>query len=163
MKTISELEVMADKEMVNLVRELAYYEFAIVEDYEERWNSLTVKYNPRLRSTLGRFYGSKKDGCTVEINPECPESEIRDTMRHELLHLLTGRSDTKRFEYICNKLEIGFQHNIELEKAESYKFEIKCSECGEIVGKRMRKSKLIKRPENYRSGCCKAELIVNKL
>lgn len=163
MRSVAELEVMVDHEIVNLVRELTYYDYAIVEDYEDRWNSLDVSYNDRLRSTLGRFWGSKEKGCFIEINPECPESKLRDTVRHEVLHLLTGLSDTKEFEMICNKLEIDFTHTVDLEKAEDWKYKLICEDCGSVVAKRKRKCKLTKHTDHYHSGCCGADLILKRI
>lgn len=158
---IAKLEVVTDRFIEKMIKKVVKHNFRVSKKYEERWNNLEVKYNSRLRSTLGRcWWKDSEDKCVIEINQKCPKSEFDDTLKHEVLHLITGLSDTNRFEHICNTLGINFTHTVDLDKAEDYKYYIYCEECGSIVGKRKRKSKLIKQVENYHSSCCYANLIV---
>lgn len=157
----AELEVVTDRFIEEMVKEVTKHKFRISKNFEKRWDNLEVKYNPRLRSTLGRcWWRDREDKCVIEINPECPEEEFDDTIKHEVLHLITGLSDTKAFKNICDTLGVDFTHTVDLEKAEDYKYYIYCEECGGLLAKRKRKSKLIKKSEHYHSSCCHADLIV---
>lgn len=45
-------------------------------------------------------------------------------------------------------------------KFSDYKYEFFCKDCGEFAGGRYQRSKTVKNPDKYRSGCCKAPLRV---
>lgn len=79
---------------------------------------VSVRWNPRLRSTAGRAYRSRN---LVELNPALltvPGDEIDRTLRHELAHLVAYRRARKRriaphgpeWRDACTELGIPGEH-----------------------------------------------------
>jgi hypothetical protein len=85
--------------------------------------------------------------------------EIRETIRHELVHLAQYEERGEGGH--------GFDFELKADKADcpkhckqftDYKYHIFCSGCGDMIDGRHKKSKLVKQPESYRSKCCSEPL-----
>jgi predicted SprT family Zn-dependent metalloprotease len=87
--------------------------------------------------------------------------EWEGVIRHELVHVWQhqkfGKADHGiTFKSKARKLDAPVQ----APKFSDAKYHLLCSECGNRVADRYRKSKTVKQPESYRSGCCNAPLEV---
>lgn len=86
-----------------------------------------------------------------------------DTIEHELIHIwqLQVHGDANHGQTFKRKArEIDApRHCPQFAK---YKYKLFCKECGEQNGGRFKRSKIVKNPESYRSGCCGEPLRVEK-
>jgi len=142
------------------------------ERYKDRMDKVRLKINNRLRSVAGRYccrYSSIDGEKTIqdvriELHPELKgESEIYDTLKHEALHLISGESDNSIFRSLCDRFDISAYHSQSFSTKERIQYKIYCSSCKELIARRKRKSKIVKKPEVYHSRCCKASLAVEEV
>ena len=120
-----------------------------------------------------RTYGQCYCKVQIKLNKHLPDETIGETIVHELIHTVKdSEGHDKTFKYwasIANKkynMNIGtYASNNEIEafrKIVKPLYKTTCSNCGANTGVYYRASKIIKHPENYRSNCCKANIIVSK-
>lgn len=90
---------------------------------------------------------------------EFDDEECKSTIRHELIHVEQNQkygtsNHGRRFE---NKAD---EYNTEkhCQKFTDYKYELICTDCGDVVGGRYKKSKVVKQAESYLSDCCREPL-----
>lgn len=131
------------------------------------FRQVRIQINTRLRSTLGRWKGSVR---LVEIAGWLVDSDdheqIIETVRHEAAHALAGSAAGHGPEWRawaraldarparCGAHDTWLNYAPEAKR--SYKYEILCGKCGDIVARRKQlRSVLVRR---YRSGCCTAKL-----
>lgn len=124
----------------------------------------------------GRFFKYDK---VIELSPNLRvlnEKEQLNTIVHEMLHALKECEKDKhhgqwlRFAKVINQhtnLGITATYGSETMNAiikgkgiNRPKYIIKCSCCGNIVDYKTRECNLIKKPELYRSNCCRANIII---
>ena len=136
-----------------------------------------VVVNTRFRKTLGRVcydeYGElEKIEFSAQLLEYGTEQCIINTILHELAHafvyLETGEhhGHDATFRAMCARL--GTINNgmyakgqvYEKPREEFYKYTLKCSCCGKVIGHRSRACKITKNPEYYTSGCCHATIKV---
>lgn len=131
------------------------------KDINERIEKVYFKLNTRLRSTAGRWcYNTRTKDYRIELHPET--RQVKNTLDHESLHLLTGLSDTKEFERICKKFGVRFVHYEKFDSMIDYKYKATCQGCGATI-RRKRKSRFIKNPELYSCSKCKGKFKVESL
>lgn len=105
--------------------------------------------------------------CTVRLTWEAFEELGRDamagTVRHELVHVAqfqrygtTGHGDD--FERRAARLDAP----LTCESFATPAYLLACDACGETVARRFRRSKVVKHPDRYRSGCCGAPLVARE-
>ncbi|MFW6026829.1 MAG: SprT-like domain-containing protein [Candidatus Woesearchaeota archaeon] len=142
----------------------------IKEGWGKRLNTVQTTISNRLKSCAGRaIWNTSTDKYKIKLHPELPlndtleNSELKDTINHEVLHLITLKSDTKTFKRICEKLSISMYHSLTFTTKEEYKYKTYCTNCGKLTGKYKRKAGACKNPENYHSNCCKADIKVEKI
>lgn len=135
---------------------------------------LKVSINPRLTKTLARCLRSAKDpyGCfRIELSKQVLALDdpriLGDVIAHELIHTIDGcfnhsakfKSMAKmasRFGYHVQTHFSYAYYNLENpnpKKPKEYKYIIECQTCHQQI-RRVRKSKLIERPEHYRCAIC---------
>lgn len=158
---------------ITKVREICY-----VKAREHGFNLYCpVVVNTRFRKTLGRVcYDECGELEKIEFSAQLleygTEQSIIDTVLHELAHafvyLETGEhhGHDATFRAMCARL--GTINNgmyakgqvYEKPREEFYKYTLKCSCCGKVVGHRSRACKITQHPEYYTSGCCGAAIKV---
>lgn len=118
-------------------------------DAEDRIYSIkAVEYNSNLRSVGARVKSRHNyASCTIEFNPELPVEELKDTVRHEVAHIVTRAGDRdESFRIFCSINDISLHLDEEMESAEDFKYSLVCSECGSLRQYR-RRGKYIKMVE----------------
>lgn len=138
-----------------------------------RRRAAAVKSPPVADATVGEpiDWGEREAGSRAGDPPECELSlswaafedfdrgEWRDTLRHELIHIEQfqqfGTTDHGP-EFKARAAELDAE--IHCRRFADARYLLHCQECETIVARRYRASKLVKRPEQYRSNCCKAPL-----
>lgn len=138
-----------------------------------------IEVNTRFRKTLGRVsydeYGElEKIEFSAQLLEYGEEHSIMDTILHELAHafvyLETGEhhGHDAAFRAMCHRLgtldDRMYAKNLVYIKPqdEMYKYTIRCSCCGKVIGHRSRACNVTKYPENYYSKCCNASLEVTQ-
>ena len=105
----------------------------------------------------GRFY--------IEISKSlliCSETEIAETIAHEVLHTCPGcRNHQTLWKLYAKRMNELFGYNISRigsypifpeKEAKAAKYTLKCKKCGTLIT-RTRLSKVIKNPSRYRCRC----------
>lgn len=134
-----------------------------------------IKGNSRAKRRLGcckKRVDRGKANYEIEISTMLEDEtdrQIKEIIHHELLHTCKGclnhgqkwKSQAARVNqifgyHIKTTAEITDSEDIE---EKQYKYVIKCSECGN-TGYRMKKSRVVKQPENYRCSKCGGQLSV---
>lgn len=151
--------------------------------------TVPVEINRRLTGTLGRVKfinrrslpGNK--GCEalrIEFSLyllQLSDDEILDTVKHEMAHYLvlkeTKASHGHDAVWKAWATELGCRPratvkrpaalSVKSAKREQYKYILRCTACGKIIGKYKRRGKVIKSPGSYRSLCCRAKISVENL
>lgn len=157
-KAVDSIHASVDNADVYKIRDLEYRDYLKIKDM------LEITINNNLRSTAGRFI-ERRDGSEykLELHHELGEDRIFKIIEHEVFHMMTGEPDTRKFKRWCNALGIITKHSIEFDSEESDKYKLICKKCEDIFAKRKRKSKVIKNPNKYRSGCCSAKIKVETI
>ena len=91
--------------------------------------------------------------------------KFAETIRHELIHVHTVQNLNEgghgpSFKRMVEPMET--HRHCEKFAEDEAKYLLYCSECGEQVGQRFKKSKTVKQPGRYNSKCCKADLKVER-
>lgn len=133
----------------------------------------SYEFNGRAKKRLGcckKTYQGGTLGFKIEISNRLMTSEekkIKEVLIHEILHTCKGCFDHgqrwKHYARIMNKV---YGYNISRTAdagavEDEYKYKIICQRCG-IVSYRIRKTKVIDQPENYRCSKCGGRLTVKK-
>lgn len=139
-----------------------------------------IKENKRAKKRLGccRMVNvNGRTGYELEISSmlETADDEIlKDVIYHELLHTCRGcMNHGARWKALADKVNRTYgtrirtradYEELDLQQAEqeTYRYEISCTDCG-AKNYRMRRSRIIDHPENYRCGRCGGKLRVRKL
>ena len=132
-----------------------------------------ILINTRFRRTLGRVsWDEYGDLSKIEFSAQFLESESDENIIHTILHELahafvfleTGEihGHDATFKDMCHRLgTVNDGMYAKVGEAES-KYTLYCSKCGKVVGKRHRACKITRNPEQFFSGCCHAEVIVEQ-
>lgn len=168
------LEDMKDEvvsEVLEMLRD-RWGERYIRDEYElsDRLCEVYVVVNHRLRASGGRYvekWGAEDNELAdvrIELHPELKgEENIKDVLRHEVLHMITGFRDIDIFKMLCEELNIIISHDFNFSTIEDYKYKIYCEEEDIVIAKRKRKSKLIKNIERYHCTRCGSGLRVEEI
>lgn len=89
--------------------------------------------------------------------------KFAETIRHELIHVHTVQNYQKGghgrlFKMLVDPLDTH-RHCESFTKDEA-KYILRCTDCGNDVGHRHRESKIVKKPQKYRSKCCSSPITV---
>ena len=159
----------------------------LIKGFEEKTGvSFTgeLKINGRLTRALGRCQAiitqDRFTGKIVKVNPigidiskkfleiATPE-EIVDVLAHEFAHYCTyktiGQHDhgTLEFKKFCEMLDTCHASSMSTKNKLKNKYDIYCTCCGKhIGGKSTARAGVVQNPTGYRSGCCKAQVRVEK-
>ena len=135
--------------------------------------NLTLKVNTRAKTRLGVC---KKTGdcyiieiAALLLDERTPEEYLKNTIMHELLHTCYGcMNHTGRWKKLAERVNAAYGYDIKRaatedddiipeELTEKPKYKVVCPQC-KTVYERYKRSALIKHPERYRCGRCKARL-----
>lgn len=148
-----------------------------------------IAINSRLTRTLGRVcydknylghYIPTKVEFSKKYIEECTDECVRQTILHEAAHyILMKKNPAERcghnqaFRDMCSTLGCArnrakgdveytdeYKAKVEEDKKKIYKYEVFCDKCGEKCGRYHRQGKVLKNLTVYKSGCCKAKLIM---
>jgi len=130
------------------------------------FGSITVQVSEDLKKTAGKAGKAKSNIPTdyfMRFAYEAYENwgwdkQIEGVIRHELVHIVqyqergTGGHGS---DFIRMANEVNCSRYCE--KFTGYNYEIRCSECDEVVAGRYRECKMTKKPGRYQSKCCEAK------
>lgn len=137
--------------------------------------SCPIKENGRLSRTLGRVCYNHGGVKVIEFSRKLllfgTETQINDTIRHELAHAFvywkTGETHghdkvwKEMAESLGARPERLAEGQIYKESAEKvHKYTIYCKKCGKLVGYRDRACAITRGEEGYYSKCCHSDLKV---
>ncbi|MGF6376381.1 putative SprT family Zn-dependent metalloprotease [Clostridiales Family XIII bacterium PM5-7] len=131
-----------------------------------------VIVNTRAKRRLGcckrnRVHGI--EGFQIEISAnvmDCDEQQIKEVLIHEILHTCRGCFDHgKKWKLYAEMVSDAYGYHISRTKdapevQPDYQYEIRCKQCGSVFY-RVRRSKVVVSPEDYRCGKCKGQLEVS--
>lgn len=146
-----------------------------------------IKENGRLKTTLGRVKYKALHGQVYDVSVEfsktfittSSQEDIRQVVMHEFVHYYLLFKDfehcghTPQFRAMCKK--IGCTHtrarngsttifkDTKALRDNGYKYAIKCSKCGKVLGYYKTVCKAVRQPDLYISTCCKEKCIIEKL
>lgn len=132
-----------------------------------------IKVNTRAKKRLGcckKVSLNLIPGFQLEISSrllDSGERQLKEVIIHEILHTCKGCfNHGKRWKAYAVLVNKAYGYHVSrtadcegLEQA--YRYEIICENCGNVF-LRMRKSKVVRKPENYRCGKCKGSLEVKE-
>lgn len=139
-----------------------------------------VKFNNRMRSTLGRVvydvrYGevvpNKIEFSTFMVN-EYADDIILNTIRHEMAHYLVTKDTHENHGHDqlwkLYAIRLGCDPEARTkarakDALKDVKYVTYCSKCGQVLGRYFRKGNVIKYPSRYRSKCCHGNIRVEDL
>lgn len=142
--------------------------------------NVPVESNGRLRTTFGRVkYRTEGRKCIperIEFSENVlsgDEAFLMDTLKHEMAHYIVMKKTGENHGHDrlwkeeaarlgCRPRATVRNADIDIER-EPYRYEVICKSCGKVIGYYRRQSKVTKNPFKYRSNCCKANIMVNKL
>jgi predicted SprT family Zn-dependent metalloprotease len=150
------------------------YQFWVVEEYplEIDFDGIPVEVSTKLKRTAGKvahIRGSKKVKhirYAWKAYQTWGWEKFTETIRHELIHVHTVQNHAKGGHgHLFKRMvpDLDTTRHCESFSDDEAKYVLSCSECEKEVARRFRKSKTVKRPEKYRSKCCKAPLHVQTL
>lgn len=129
-----------------------------------------IEVSKKLKRTAGKAGGKRGPDGLYELYmrfamgayDEWGWEKFTTTVRHELIHILqyqdTGSGDHgARFKRIANKIDCS----VHCESFTDAKYQLHCDNCGEKVGERHQKCKIVKMPHRYSTKCCGANIVVN--
>lgn len=142
--------------------------------------SVPIERNCRLKTTFGRVKYKIECGKCIPEKIEFSDAVISgdeeflmDTIKHEMAHYIilkrTGENHGHDKIWKDEALELGccpkaYVKNCDIKlDREPYRYEVVCDNCGKVIGRYRRRSKVTKKPLKYRSNCCKANIKINKL
>lgn len=105
--------------------------------------------------------------CTVRLTWAALEANGIESMaavvRHELVHVeQVQRFGTSDHGPVFRARAAELDAPRHCEPFTPARYLLRCRECGEVTARRHRRSKPVKRPDAYRSGCCSAPLRVEE-
>lgn len=105
--------------------------------------------------------------CTVRLTWAAHETHgpasTAAVLRHELVHVeQVQRYGTADHGPVFRERAAELDAPRHCEPFTPARYLLYCRECGEVTARRHRRSKPVKRPEAYRSGCCSAPLAVEE-
>jgi len=91
--------------------------------------------------------------------------KFAETIRHELIHVHTIQNYQKGghgrlFKMLVDKMDTT--RHCESFTEDEAKYILKCSECDKEIGRRHKRSKIVKQPWNYSSQCCSENVKVEE-
>lgn len=169
-----------DKKMMELLKSL-------IKGFEEKTGvkfTGELKTNGRLSRVLGRcraivttdrFTGEIKrvNPVSIEISKKFLEiatyEEMVDVLAHEYAHYCTYKTigqhnhSTREFVRFCNILGTSQAPSMSTKNKIRKKYEIFCTCCGKFIQSNTNSNaRVVKNPNNFKSGCCKAPVRVQK-
>lgn len=151
-----------------LKRAIECYQETVTENYHclnVNLSSFRVEVSNKMKRTAGKVTFSK---ATWEVN--CARyaykaykkwgwEKFAETIRHELIHVHTIQNYNigghgPRFRALVDDMDTT-RH---CESFTDANYGINCSECGQELGTRLQRSKVVKYPHRYDSKCCDAPL-----
>ena len=128
---------------------------------------IPVKFNGRLKRTLGRCHYSVYNGTVIpsliEISRDLIESgnieQIRETTIHECAHAIVVLQTGERhghdaiWKNVCHRLGIAGDRCAKQTASQDYKYICTCKKCGKIVGRYFRAGRVVKEPWLYHCKC----------
>lgn len=134
---------------------------------KRRWSVGYPVSEDELRETIFNpesdfsCYKQSKMRISDKAFEEFDDAECKKTIRHELIHVVQQQkygvsNHGRRFERKAEEYDTE-KH---CPKFTEYKYILNCSECGDMVAGRYKKSKTVKYPNRYASKCCNASLEV---
>lgn len=134
--------------------------------------SASVKINARLSATLGRVVFTREcEVKAIEFSQKFletgTEEEILAVVAHEWCHyyLLKVTKKDHNHNAVFNALAKemgGAERRTMVVKTMSLRYTVVCGGCGEVVANYQKAGNVVKSPEQYKSKCCGAKLLVNK-
>lgn len=142
-----------------------------------------IEENRRAKKRLGcckAVREGRREGFVIEVSSamkECADDVIKDVIFHELLHTCKGcMNHGPKWKSLAAKVNRTYGYNIQVradekqtpglterkERDSQYKYEIRCEKCGAVFY-RLRRSRVVDHPENYRCSGCGGPLTVRKL
>lgn len=138
-------------------------------------NVVSIKSNSRLRRKLGQCLKKPAGIFEIEIArflENSSEAIIREVVMHELLHSCRGCfNHGKKWKMHAELINEEYGYNISRlykdDKDEplperKYKYVIKCTSCGN-KGYRLKRSKVIGNPQNYKCSKCGGKIVVEEI
>lgn len=149
-----------------------------------------VTVNYRAKSRWGQCQRRYENGIIYKINinadlchPEASERGLKETIIHEILHTcpdcMCHTGEWKRLADLVNDCygynvkrcnssedkgmsEFYKQHDRQgrPDKPVTWRYEIRCKNCGKIVGRKQKACKVTKYPQMYQCGFCRGKLEV---
>lgn len=136
-------------------------------------NIIGIKSNRRAKRRLGcckKIMINGKIGYEIEISTMLENEDdkrIKEIIHHELLHTCKGcLNHGQKWKALAAEVNKAYGYNItttarseeiNLANPRSYKYMIRCKKCG-TTSYRMKKSKVVSHPENYRCSKCGGRL-----
>ena len=130
---------------------------------------LSITENSRARKKLGCCKMYRKDGYIaykLEISTQLSGEDdrtVKEVILHELLHTCPGcQNHGEKWKQLSQRVNREYGYAISrvasadrfyLEREEDCRYKLICRNCGN-VSYRIRKSKVVSRPENYRCSRC---------
>lgn len=142
-----------------------------------------IEENRRAKKRLGccrTVREAGRNGFVIEVSSamrDCPDDILKNVIFHELLHTCEGcMNHGQKWKLLADLINRTYGHNIqvradagqvpglagEAEGQKAYRYEIRCGKCGAVFY-RIRRSRVVEHPENYRCSACGGRLLVQKL
>lgn len=132
-------------------------------------DEVPVELSDQMKRTAGKVIhvkGSDKVKCiryALKAYETWGWKQFAETIRHELIHVHTVQNYQKGghgrlFKTLVEPLET--HRHCETFSENEAKYVLYCTECDKDVAYRYKKSKIVKQPSRYQSGCCNASLRV---
>lgn len=116
----------------------------LLEEHPEAMKGWTLVFNSRMRSFCGRCcYGPKEVHIAEWHRKQSPASEVEDTLRHEVAHILApGEGHSKAWKAACRKVGAKPQRlageGIRNTERRKPKWKCECKACGRTWDRRRR-------------------------
>lgn len=134
-----------------------------------------IKVNKRLKRRLGQCIKKSSGEYEIQIAEyleNSTENLIREVVMHELIHTCRGcMNHGKKWKIYAEIMNREYGYNItrvyKEDKEDSlperkYKYLIKCTSCGN-TGYRVKRSKVIDNPKNYKCSRCGGKIVVEEI
>ncbi len=141
-----------------------------------------IKENRRAKKRLGCCKVVKERGRTgfvIEVSSimeKCSDADLKDVIFHELLHTCPGcLNHGQKWKSLADRINRAYGSHIRVRADSSqipglaregeepqYKYEIECAACG-VRFYRMRRSRVVDHPEDYRCSRCGGRLRVRDM
>ena len=132
-----------------------------------------VRINRRAVGRLGACFSNNKDGTfwieIAEVLVTADEFACRQTLAHEVLHTCYGCQNHKqRWRHYADLMNQAYGYHIArteslerlgIERKSNARYLVECTQCGAEIP-RVRRSRLIDHPEEYRCAKCGGQLML---